>query len=194
MPASRFLYFAGDRLSIAELSAASIDGHLVELGEGFIPADAVETPAMRAASLRPLLGDTKAASLLSAAWIWGARDEPPARHSAHRAAQHRLPHVVDRRLVLHDSYLAPDRRIALGGVWVSTPLHTLIALVRAAVAGAATAAPREHAHLSAARTLVTMGVADPADALAWLNTRPRMPGKHATRDILQTMRQPASRR
>ena len=41
--ASPFLYFADDRLSAAELSAARLDGHLVELGEAYIPADAVET-------------------------------------------------------------------------------------------------------------------------------------------------------
>ena len=82
MSASRFIYFAGDALSIAELSAASLDGHLVGLGEGFMPADAVETPAMRAASLRSLMGETKAASLLTAAWIWGAIPSAPARHSA----------------------------------------------------------------------------------------------------------------
>ena len=38
-----FLYFPHDRLSPAELSAARLDGHVVELGEGYIPADAVET-------------------------------------------------------------------------------------------------------------------------------------------------------
>ena len=41
--ASPFLYFADDRLSRAELSAACLDGDLVELGEAYIPADAVET-------------------------------------------------------------------------------------------------------------------------------------------------------
>ena len=41
--ASPFLYFADDRLSLAELSAAWLDGDLVELGEAYIPADAVET-------------------------------------------------------------------------------------------------------------------------------------------------------
>lgn len=200
MPASRFLYFAGDRLSIAELSAASLDGHLVGLGEGFMPADAVETPAMRAASLRSLLGDTKAASLLSAAWIWGAQDHPPVRHSAHRAVPHRLKHVLDRRFVLHDSYLAAERRVLLGGVWVSTPTHTLLALARATVAAtvaAAGAAPTDPAqargdndpaegpaYLAAARALIEMGIADPLDAAAWLDTRPRMPGKQATRELL----------
>ncbi|HOA87184.1 MAG: hypothetical protein R2732_03965 [Microbacteriaceae bacterium] len=222
MSASRFMYFAGERLSIAELSAASLDGHLVGLGEGFMPADAIETIAMRAASLRPLLGDTMAATLLSAAWIWGALDRPPARHSAHRAVEHRLHHVLSRRLVLHDVHLAVEGRMLLGGVWVSTPLHTLIALARAATQGptrtngavpagatersttgssttersAAAVAGAHIASLAAARALVELGLADPDEAVAWLDARTRMPGKHAARALLDALRAhaPAARR
>lgn len=190
MSASRFIYFAGDALSIAELSAASLDGHVVELGEGFMPADAIETPAMRAASLRALLGETKAASLLTAAWIWGAIAQPPARHSAHRAVPHRLHHVISRRLVLHDVFLGDDARVRLGGVWVSTPLHTLIALVRDVAASTRTGVQTsptsrpEHPAAHAARALVEMGAAVPADALAWLATRRRMPDAQASRAFL----------
>ncbi|UUT35391.1 hypothetical protein [Microbacterium elymi] len=50
---SPYLYFVGERLSQAELSAACLDGHLVELGDGYMPADAVETVALRAGSLPP---------------------------------------------------------------------------------------------------------------------------------------------
>ena len=46
--ASPFLYQIDDRLSLAELTAARLDGHLVELGEAYIPADAVETLGLRA--------------------------------------------------------------------------------------------------------------------------------------------------
>ena len=37
-----FLYLPGARLELAELAAAALDGHLVAMGEGFIPADLVE--------------------------------------------------------------------------------------------------------------------------------------------------------
>ena len=88
--ASPFLYFADDRLSTAELSAACLDGDLVELGDAYIPADAVETQALRAGSLARILGDTLAATHLSAAWIHGALPEPPARHTVQRAVPRRL--------------------------------------------------------------------------------------------------------
>src|SRR3546814_10427379 len=95
--ASPFLYFAGSRLSQAELSAACLDGDLVPLGEGFVPADLIETTALRAASLRPVLGTSLAASHLSAAWVLGGIDDPPARHRVQRAVDRRLHHIIDRK-------------------------------------------------------------------------------------------------
>ena len=75
--ASPFLYFADDRLSRAELTAACLDGDLVELGDAYIPADAVETSALRAGSLLPVLGENLAATHLTAAWIQGALPQQP---------------------------------------------------------------------------------------------------------------------
>lgn len=185
MTASVFLYFAGERLSLAELSAARLDGHLVELGEGYMPADAIDTAAMRAASLGALLGESMAASLLSAAWVWGALDEPPARHSAHRAVERRLPHVIARRLVLHDVYLPESGRVHLGEVWVSTPPQTLLDLARAWVD-----APAEASLMHAAHAMVSRSLAQPADALALLESRARVPGKLAVIEVLSSLGYP----
>ena len=182
MSASVFLYFAGERLSAAELSAARLDGHLVELGEGYMPADAVETAAMRAASLGSLLGESMSASLMSAAWVWGAIDEPPMRHSAHRAVERRLHHVIARRLVLHDVFVPASGRVSIGGVWVTTPLQTLLDLARAWVD-----APAEASMLQAMRAIVVHGLAHPDDAVALLLDRPRVPGKKAVIRALQTL-------
>jgi len=87
----------------------------------------------------------------------------------------------------------------VGGVWVSTPLHTLIALVRAAAQAPAPApakppAPRTGAaahadpRITAARARVGLRLADPAEAVAWLAARPRMPGKRAARTLLLELR------
>ena len=182
MSASVFLYFAGERLSEAELSAARLDGHLVDLGEGYMPADAVETAAMRAASLGSLLADAMAASLLSAAWIWGAIDEPPTRHSAHRAVERRLHHVIDRRLVLHDVAVPAAGRVRIGGIWVTTPLQTLLDLARAWVD-----APSGDAMLHALRAIVARGLANPLEAIEQLSARSRMPGKKAVITALDSL-------
>src|ERR671913_62107 len=116
---STYLYFPQQRLSAAELSAARLDGHLVELGEGYIPADAVETTHLRAASLAVLLGSPLAATHLSAAWVYGAIDTAPSRHTVQRAVPRRIHHVIDRRILYRDGSIGDDDLAAIGGVLVT---------------------------------------------------------------------------
>ncbi|GAA3625033.1 hypothetical protein GCM10022200_04150 [Microbacterium awajiense] len=127
---SPFLYYAEDRLSLAELSAARLDGDVVELGDAYIPADAVETPSLRAGSLRGILGTTLAATHLSAAWIHGAIPQPPTRHTVQRAVERRLHHVMGRRLVYRDVAIAGEDLLLLGGVLVTAGVRTLADLAR----------------------------------------------------------------
>lgn len=141
--ASPFLYFADDRLSCAELTAACLDGHLVALGDAYMPADAVETPALRAGSLARILGDTLAATHLTAAWIHGCLPEPPARHTVQRAVSRRLHVVPDRHLVYRDLTVASEDLRLIGGVLVTTPDRTLADLARV----------DDTAHVHAARLL-----------------------------------------
>ncbi len=127
---SPFLYFVDDRLSRAELSAARLDGDVVELGDAYIPADAVETAALRAGSLASLTGDTLAATHLSAAWIHGAMPFPPARHCVQRAVARRIHMAPERQVVYRDLAVPEEDLLVLGGVRVTTPLRTLIDLAR----------------------------------------------------------------
>ncbi|MBA8816108.1 hypothetical protein FHX48_001181 [Microbacterium halimionae] len=128
--ASPFLYFADARLSVAELSAACLDGHLVELGEGFIPADAIETTALRAASLAPLLPPELAASHLSAAWIHGGLEVPPARHTVLRAVSRRVHFRMGRRFIYRDAFVPGEDLEEWAGIRVTTPTRTVIDLLR----------------------------------------------------------------
>lgn len=142
MPASPFLYFADERLSRAELCAARLDGHVVEVDDAYMPADAVETAALRAGALRDILGDTLAASHLTAAWVHGAILDPPRRHTVQRAVERRLHHVFGRRIRYRDGVVDGTDLWMLGGVRVTSPVRTLIDLARvpddthAAAAGA----------------------------------------------------------
>lgn len=138
--ASPFLYLVGDRLSHTELSAARIDGDLVEVGDAFIPADAVETPGLRAASLRTLVSPRLAVTRASAAWVHGALAEPPVRHWVQRATARRLRAVVDRRLRYSDTALPAAHLVSIAGLFVTTPERTLADAVRAHIAGDAEAA------------------------------------------------------
>lgn len=166
---SPFLYFPDERLSPAELSAACLDGHLVELGDAYIPADAVETPWLRAGSLRGILGDTLAATHLSAAWVHGALHTPPSRHTVQRAVARRLHHVMGRRFVYRDLTIDVDDLLSMGGCWVTTPERTLADLARTPDAE----------HERAARSLVAELPGLAADAAAWLETHPSLPHKKA---------------
>jgi hypothetical protein len=174
---SAFLYFAGDRLSLAELSAARLDGHVVELGDAYIPADAVETRELRAGSLRELLGDALAATHLSAAWVHGARHEPPPRHTVQRAVSRRLHHVMGQRLLYRDLTIDPDDLLLIGGVWVTTPLRTLADLARV----------DDAEHRRAARQLAAMQTGSAVAAIRWLEEHGALPYKRSALRLLTTL-------
>ncbi|WP_454262381.1 hypothetical protein [Pseudoxanthomonas mexicana] len=135
---SPFLYFADERLSAAELSAARLDGDLVEIGEGYMPTDAVETRELRAGSLRTRIPATLALTRASAAWIHGAVADPPPRHIVQRTAPRRGNYVRDLRLDYRDQRIAPADVQWITGVAVTTPARTLADLVRDLHAGEAT--------------------------------------------------------
>jgi len=173
---SPFLYFADDRLSLAELSAACLDGDLVGLGEAYIPADAVETRALRAGSLRELLGEQLAATHLSAAWVHGALVNPPSRHTVQRAVSHRLHRVPDRRVVYRDLSVDPADLLLIGGVRVTSAARTLVDLARIG----------DDVHVGAARLLAQAHVGLIDDATAWLQRRHRLPYKQTALDLLRS--------
>ncbi len=175
MPSSPFLYYADERLSPAELSAARLDGHLVELGDAYIPADAVETAALRAGSLRDLLSDTLAATHVSAAWVHGAVSEPPARHTVQRAVERRLHHVIGRRLLYRDRPVAAADLQRLGGVWVTTPARTLADLARVP----------DDEHAEAARRLADAVPGLVAEAIAWMSSHGPLPHKRTALPFLR---------
>lgn len=174
---SPFLYFADERLSPAELSAARLDGHLVELGEAYIPADAVETRALRAGSLAGLLGDTLAATHLSAAWIHGALHDPPTRHTVQRAVPRRLHQVIGRRLRYRDLCVDAADLLRIGGVLVTSPERTLADLSRLS----------EPDCVAAARMMADADPALPQRALAWFDAHGALPNKRSALVVLREL-------
>ncbi|MDZ8202404.1 type IV toxin-antitoxin system AbiEi family antitoxin [Microbacterium sp. SSW1-59] len=174
---TRFLYFAGSDLSPAELSAARLDGHIVEVGEAYMPFDAVETAELRARSLSAVAPPSLTISHLSAAWVHGGRAEPPARHAVCRTESSRLHHVFDRRRVLHDRAIPAADRARIGGIWVTTPARTLADLARSA---------DEHQR-AAARALARVAPEAVAPALAWIEARERLPHRRRASALLTAL-------
>lgn len=176
---SPFLYFCDDGLSLAELTAATLDGDLIDVGEAYMPADAVETSALRAVSLSRLVPTTVALTRASAAWVHGAAPTPPVRHSVQRLSGVRI-HVHEPRLQYRDGPVPRDHVVAIGGVSVTIPERTLADLVRDLCGGDRTAAP-----LVAAMTSWRPGLA--AATLSWLQSAPPMHFKRAALVYLRTL-------
>jgi hypothetical protein len=175
------IYLPGERLSVAELSAARLDGDVVEIGEGYMPADAIESTATRAASLRSICGTRLVAGSWSAAWIYGALTEPPSRHTVMRGSAHRIGNLIDRRAIFHDVGIEEPDVTEVAGVLVTSPLRTLIDVARRI---------REPEHREAAASVVSAligaGLVDPRDALARVDAHTRLAGsKHARREIVR---------
>jgi hypothetical protein len=120
-----------DPLSPAELSAARLDGELIALGDAYVPADALETPALRAASLRPVLGTRLVAIGLTAAWVHGALGIPPAVHHAQRGSRG-VTRPVRRDVRFRDTAISEADTVVLAGVRVASPARTLVELARQA--------------------------------------------------------------
>ncbi len=168
--ASPFLYFAGDRLSTAELTAACRDGHLIEIGEAFMPADAVETRELRAASLASIVRRGLAATHDTAAWVHGARTDPPARHHVQRISERRLHHVIDGRMRYRDVRLDPLDAVFISHIPVTTPARTLVDLVRDGLVrerSAGDGAVRDDDTLAMVDALIATHCGVVADALSW---------------------------
>ncbi|MFN3950431.1 hypothetical protein [Microbacterium sp.] len=166
---SPFLFFPDERLSLAELTAACLDGWLVPLGEGFMPADAAETTWMRARSLAPLLDDRWGAVRRSAAWVHGGVAEEPSRHHLQRIRESRVRSRHDPRAVFHDVRLPSADLQRIGGTAVSTPARTLVDLARS----------DDPDDTAAARAWADHDPVVAAHAEQWLHRHPRFP--HARR-------------
>ncbi len=173
------VYLPDERLSTAELSAARLDGDLVEIGEGYMPADAVESTAMRAASLRSICGGRLVACSWSAAWVYGALRDPPSRHAVMRRAAHRVGNLIDRRATFHDVGVEDDDVTDVAGVLITSPLRTLIDVARRI------REPEHHDRaISVVGGLIELGLVDPRAALARIDDHIRLPGSKQARSAL----------
>ncbi|WP_372967123.1 type IV toxin-antitoxin system AbiEi family antitoxin [Microbacterium sp.] len=174
-----FLYLPGGRLAVSELSAARLDGHLIELGEGYIPADLVESAAARASAIAALVPVDTAASGPTSAWIHGAGDVPPPIHHVRRAVARRIRPVLTHRVRFHDTALPVDAFVQLGGIAVMTPVRTMVDLALGL-----------HRDESLRRWMVLLAEVDAslaAEAATAMSTLSRVPGTRAARGALERL-------
>ena len=126
---SSLFYRPGALLSEAELSAARLDGVLVEVGEGYMPADMPEDDGARAAALGPVLSPGYAASGPTAAWVHGVGDAPPLHHHIQRAVDRRPRVPLRTNVIVHEGQVPLSDLIFLAAAPVTTRLRTMTDLV-----------------------------------------------------------------
>lgn len=171
------LYVPGRRLSLSELSAARLDGHVVELGDAYIPADLTESADVRASSIAPLVRPGTAAAGPSAAWIHGAGDTPPAVHHIRRSVPRRVRPQLSGRVIFHDGPLGEEEVVRLGDIDVSTPLRTMLDLATGVHRD-----PRLREWIDHLAHVQPSLVAESIDAMADWN---RVPGSRIGRSVLE---------
>ena len=170
------MYRPGGRLSLAELGAARLDGHVVEVGDAYMPADTVEGADARATSLAIGIPDRMAACGPTAAWIHGAGTAPPPVHHVRASGGLRLRPATRLSLVVHEPGLAAEEGMLIGGLVVASPLFTGMELALGSAAHA------EYADWLRDLLLVMPGLGDPLRQRA--ADLPRRPGRRQARELL----------
>ena len=120
----------GVDLPLTELCAARLDGELFAIDEAYAPIDLPDGPIERARSIAPYCQGRLMAEQNSAAWIWGARAAPPAYHELCASLGARARPAFPLRTLVREVVIDETEFVVLGGVPVTTPLRTIVDLVR----------------------------------------------------------------
>ena len=130
----RPLALTSEDLPLPELLAARLDGDLFALNLSFFAIDEFETPALRAASLRPHVPAHLTAERDTAAWIWGARATPPPVHEFCSGMGSRGRPGGPLAMTVREVVIEPSETRELAGLGVTDPQRTLLDLLRFATA------------------------------------------------------------
>jgi hypothetical protein len=117
-------------LPLPELLAARLDGDLFALNLSFFAIDEFETPALRAASLRPHTPPNLLAERGTAAWIWGARAAPPPVHQFCSGMSTRGRSGGPLAMTVREVVIDRTEIRSVAGLGVTDPRRTLLDLLR----------------------------------------------------------------
>jgi hypothetical protein len=194
-------------LPLPELQAAALDGDVYRLDRVFSSVAEFDVPWRRAAAVAPTFGEEFVVARSSAAWVWGASAFAPATHEGYRPAPvGHDPQEPAGALVAGPT--SPSRRwrdspvgmsvsevvldavdvVDFGSVRVTTPVRTVVDLVRGETWGPEVAA--------AVRGLCTDHRVDREACDAVLDRRRNLPHKRRARgrlDAILAMAGPAAR-
>ena len=159
-------------LPLAELQAARLDGELFSIDGCFSPLDEIEQSHHRGASLATSLPGRLIAEQLSAAWVFGALESPPARHQLCARIDARIRPASTARIDLREVVIDDADIATIGGMRLTTPLRTVVDLARFAPDFNAT-------HRAIIARLMQFGSFGPDECRQMLDRRRNLPGKRA---------------
>jgi hypothetical protein len=107
-----------------------LDGEAYRLGECVAAIDQPCGPALRAAALALELPPRLIAEQHTAAWVWGAISQPPARHEVCADSSARTRPAFDARLSVREVIILHEDVATLAGTAVTIPMRTAIDLAR----------------------------------------------------------------
>ncbi len=161
-------------LSPVELQAARLDGEVYDLAGAYCLVGELEAPRHRARAVLGARSPRLIAELGTAAWVWGAADQPERLEFAvtpdARARLSPAHHIVVREIVYDDGDLT-----SLDGCRVTTPLRTILDLARC----------EDRFDPSTVTRLAAIGGLLLGDCLVSLERRPGIPSKSRARDNLR---------
>ncbi|CAO1651828.1 AbiEi antitoxin C-terminal domain-containing protein [Salinibacterium sp. NYA9b] len=172
-------------LPLAELQCAALDGELFALDQCFCPIDEFDTIHLRARALGVVLDARIIAERMTAAWVWGAALNPPARHQLCVAIGARTRPHPSLNAVLREVVITDDDIDTVSGVSVTSRLRTVFDLVRFSDPFGA----REEA---AVRVLMAEGKLDYGQCVDSLNARRNLPQKRIALARLAALQSPAA--
>jgi hypothetical protein len=154
----------------AELAALRLDGEVYRVDGGFAAIDMVPGPRLRATALATVLPAKLIAEQRSAAWVWGAAQDPPTLHEvcANTAARTRPPHST--HLVVREVVIERQDIAVIAGLSLTTPLRTAIDLARIVIDWGDT-------EYRMAAALMRIGKFTAAECAIAMNQRRNLPNK-----------------
>lgn len=119
-----------DDLPLSELHALRLDGELFAIDEAFAPVDQPDSVSQRAKALEHLCSGRLIAEQRTAAWVWGACDTAPTQLDLCASIGARARVSDSGRIALREVVIDDSEVATIGGLRVTTPLRTVIDLLR----------------------------------------------------------------
>ena len=154
----------------SELHALVLDGEAYRVDDCMAAVDELPTPALRAQAVAAELPQRLIAEQHTAAWIWGAQFQPPARHEVCADIDARTRPTLNVRLRVREVVILHEDVALLAGLSVTTPMRTAIDLARFV-----TDWSEDEAQIL--RELIRLGGFSVLDCARTMNRRKNLPAK-----------------